>query len=122
MDLIIASLIGALAGVIAALCGVGGGIVMVPAFVYFLKLDHKVAVATSLAAIVATAVAATNNNARNGFIDWKFALAAAIGGAVVAHFASDWLRRLSTHSLQILFAVILILMGAQMLWKAFKAT
>lgn len=121
MDLLLALLIGGAAGVIAALCGVGGGIVMVPAFIYFLKLDHKTAVATSLAAIVATAIAASIQNSRNGFVDWRIALAAAAGGAIVATLASDWLRRLSTQSLQILFAVILILFGCQMLWKALRA-
>jgi uncharacterized membrane protein YfcA len=44
--------IGIVSGVIAALCGVGGGVVMVPAFVFFLKLPQKTAVATSLAIII----------------------------------------------------------------------
>ena len=36
--------IGVISGVIAALCGVGGGVVMVPAFVFLLKLPQKTAV------------------------------------------------------------------------------
>jgi hypothetical protein len=65
--------IGIVSGVIAALCGVGGGVVMVPAFVFFLKLPQKTAVATSLAIIIPTALMATTQNARSGFVDWKVA-------------------------------------------------
>jgi len=49
-------LIGCLGGTIAALCGVGGGIVMVPAFVLMLGMEQKQAVATSLAVIAPTAI------------------------------------------------------------------
>lgn len=122
MPILIALAIGALAGAIAALCGVGGGIVMVPAFRYFLQMDQKMAVATSLAAIIATAVAATIPNASgsNRLIDWNVALAAGLGGAVVAYLASDWLKKLSNQTLEVIFAVVMIAVGFQMLWKAWR--
>ena len=58
--------IGLVAGLLGALCGVGGGIVLVPAFVSFFGFDQKRAVATSLAVIIVTALAATVNNAKEG--------------------------------------------------------
>lgn len=120
MPILIALAIGALAGAIAALCGVGGGILMVPAFRHFLHLDQKTAVATSLAAIIATAVAATIPNNANSLVDWKIALAAGAGGAVVAWLASDWLRKLSNQTLEIAFAILLLVFGANLLWKALR--
>ena len=120
MPVVIALAIGACAGVIAALCGVGGGVIMVPAFRHFLGMDQKMAVATSLAAIIGTAVAATLPNVANRFIDGKVALAAALGGAVVAWFAADSLKRFSNQTLEILFACVMILMGCQMLWKSLR--
>ena len=51
--------VGALTGVLAALCGVGGGLIMVPAFVFLMALDQKSAVATSLAVIIAVSLVAT---------------------------------------------------------------
>ena len=47
--ILLAALIGICSGVLGALCGIGGGIVMVPAFVGLLGLTHKQAVATSMA-------------------------------------------------------------------------
>jgi uncharacterized membrane protein YfcA len=109
--------IGALSGVVAALCGVGGGIVMVPAFTMLLGLDQKTAAATSLGAIVLMAIAATTKNHSNGLIDWKVAIPCALAGALVAWFAADLLKTLSNQTLTRIFAVILIGVGIQMLLK-----
>lgn len=111
-------LTGAVGGVVAALCGVGGGIIMVPAFVFLFGLDQKQAVATSLAAIVLTALVASFKNFNNGFVDWKIALPTALSAALVAWFAADWLRALSNQTLTRFFALVMITMGLRMLWVA----
>ncbi len=84
--------IGILAGVIAALCGVGGGVVMVPAFVSLLAMPQKTAVATSLAIIIPTALMATTQNAKNGFVDWKVAAVTALSASIFAYFGADWMK------------------------------
>jgi uncharacterized membrane protein YfcA len=115
MNIIIALLIGALGGLTAALCGVGGGLIMVPAFVLALGLDQKHAVATSLAVIIPTAFAATAQYARAGLVDWKIVLPTAIGAVLVAYFATDWMKSLSNVVLTRVFAVVLIGVGLRML-------
>ena len=70
--------IGVISGLIAALCGVGGGVVMVPGFVLLLGLPQKTAVATSLAIIIPTALMATTQNVRAGLVNWQVALITAI--------------------------------------------
>ncbi len=114
---VIALLIGVVSGVVAALCGVGGGIVMVPFFVLLLGMPQKTAVGTSLAAIVLTALFASARNHANHFIDWRIAIASGVAGAVVAWFAADALRYLSNQTLTRIFAVLLIAVGIRMLFQ-----
>jgi uncharacterized membrane protein YfcA len=108
--------IGILAGVIAALCGVGGGVVMVPAFVTLLALPQKTAVATSLAIIIPTALMATTQNAKNGFVDWKIAAITALSASIFAYFGADWMKTMSNTTLTRIFGTILVLFGTRMLW------
>lgn len=107
--------IGVLSGIIAALCGVGGGVVMVPAFVFFLKLEQKTAVATSLAIIIPTALMATTQNARSGFVDWKVAVITAISASIFAYFGAGWLKAMSNDTLARVFGIILVVFGFRML-------
>jgi uncharacterized membrane protein YfcA len=107
--------IGIVSGVIAALCGVGGGVVMVPAFVFFLKLPQKTAVATSLAIIIPTALMATTQNARSGFVDWKIAAITAISASIFAYFGAGWLKTMSNETLTRIFGIVLVVFGLRML-------
>jgi uncharacterized protein len=115
---ILTMLIGLVAGLLGALCGVGGGLVMVPAFVGLLGSGHKEAVATSMAVIIVTALAATANNARvANLIDWKIVLTVGLASAVAAWFGSDLMRSLSNHTLTRIFGCVLVVFGVRMLWK-----
>ena len=109
--------IGVISGTIAALCGVGGGVVMVPAFVFLLGLEQKSAVATSLAVIIPTAFMATMQNAKNGLLagNWLLVLVTALSASLLAWFGADWLKRLSNESLARVFGVLLVAMGVKML-------
>jgi uncharacterized membrane protein YfcA len=116
--IIIAILIGLVAGLLGALCGVGGGIVMVPAFVSLLGLEHKQAVATSMAVIIVTAAAATWSNARGSdLIDWKIVIATGIAATIAAWFGSELMRNLSNPTLTRIFGIALVVFGIKMLWK-----
>lgn len=116
--ILIAIAVGLVAGLLGALCGVGGGIVMVPAFVAFLGLGQKQAVATSLAAIMIPALAATVSNTRAGnLIDWKIVAVVGLASALTAWFGSDLMRSLSSQTLTRIFGVVLVLLGARMLIK-----
>ena len=114
-ETLISLAIGCLAGVIAALCGVGGGVVMVPAFALLLAVPQKHAVATSLMAMIPTAIVTTIRNQSNGLGHWKIALATGLGGAVIAWFASDWMKQWSDEKLTRLFGIVLVIIGVRML-------
>lgn len=114
----IAIIIGLAAGLLGALCGVGGGIVMVPAFVGLLGLAHKQAVATSMAVIIVTSAAATANNVRGSqLIDWKIAAITGVAAAIAAWYGSELMRSLSNQTLTRIFGVLMIAFGVRMLWK-----
>jgi uncharacterized protein len=114
--ILLSLLIGAVSGLVAALCGVGGGIIMVPALVYFFGLSQKMAVATSLGAIVLIAIAGTLKNHSNDLVHWKIAVSCAVAGAIVAWFGADLLKTLSNETLTRGFAILLIVIGARMLF------
>lgn len=116
--LIFSVVVGLVAGLLGALCGVGGGIVLVPAFVSILGFGQKQAVATSLAVIILTALAATVNNARAGnLIDWRVVAAVGAASVVTAWFGSDLMRSLSSQTLTRIFGVALVVFGMRMLIK-----
>jgi uncharacterized membrane protein YfcA len=113
--IVIALLVGSVGGLVAALCGVGGGVIMVPAFVLALGLDQKQAVATSLAVIVPTALVATLRYGRD-LVDWKVFAGAAVGAMIVAALGTDLMRSLSDARLTRIFAVLMIVVGVRMLF------
>jgi hypothetical protein len=83
--------IGLAGGVLSGLLGVGGGIVMVPAFAGWVRLPIKEAVGCSLACVGILAVPGTITHQLLGHIDWAFALPICIavipGARVGAHLA-----------------------------------
>ena len=115
--ILVAILVGAVGGLVAALCGVGGGIIMVPAFVMALGMAQKSAVATSLAIIGPTAVVATlrNHSANPNLIDWKVFVFAAVAAVVVAFLGSDMMRAMSDERLTRIFGLVLVAVGLKTL-------
>jgi uncharacterized protein len=108
--------IGCITGCIAALCGVGGGVIMVPCFVMLLGLGQKHAVATSLMAMIGTAIIASLQNTKNGLGDWKLAGVTMLGAMLTSYFAADWLTKIKDERLTQLFGLVLLTLGARMLF------
>ena len=106
----------AVAGFMAGLLGVGGGIIMVPAFKGFLGLSMKQAIATSLAVMIVTASVSSFRYAQAGLVDWRIASFAAIAAVVAALLGSEIMKSLSSDSLRVAFGVFLIAVGIYMLF------
>jgi uncharacterized protein len=116
--IVIVVVIGLLAGVLAGLFGVGGGIVFVPTLTLGLGLTQLHAEATSLLAIIPTVVAGTWRQQRYGNVRWRpaviiglVAIAGVEAGVVVA-------ESLPEHVLRRLFGVLMIAVAAQVAWRA----
>lgn len=121
--LLILLAVGAFAGLLAGLLGVGGGIVLVPAFFYlFSGMGYgsddlmQVCVATSLATIIVTSMRSVMAHHRRGAVDWTILrqwagpimLGAVLGVLVVA--------RLRTQTLQIIFGVMVLAIALYMIF------
>jgi uncharacterized membrane protein YfcA len=116
---ILAVLLGVAAGVLAGMCGVGGGILCVPTLT-LLGLTQLHAEASSLLAIIPTVIVGVWRHNRYGNVRWKPAavigvasIGAAVGGAQVA-------ESLPESTLRKLFAVLLLFTAAQIAWRARK--
>ncbi|HZB85357.1 MAG TPA: sulfite exporter TauE/SafE family protein [Gaiellaceae bacterium] len=100
--------IGIASGFLSALFGVGGGIVIVPLLVLLAGFDSRVATATSLAAILVTAIAGVTSFSLLDHVDWD---AAALVGvpAVAGSLAGVRLQqRVSSRRLTLLFALFIL--------------
>lgn len=73
------AVVGAVAGLLSGLLGIGGGIVMVPGFTQWTGMGVKRAIGSSLACVALFAVPGTVTHALLGNIDWRFGLLLALG-------------------------------------------
>jgi len=116
MNYLIASLIGLASGLASGLFGVGGGIVMVPAMMFFMNVPIKTAVGTSLAVIIPTALMGTYKHFSQGNVDWKIALSLT-PLAIIGGFSGAWLTTIiSADSLKKAFGGFLVLVGLRLLF------
>ena len=110
-------LIGALVGVLAAIMGVGGGFIMVPAMIYILGMPTSVVVGTSLFQIIfVTATVTFLQAAQNQTVDIVLALLLLTGGVIGAQFGSRAGRLLRGEQLRGLLAVMVLLVCGKLLW------
>jgi uncharacterized membrane protein YfcA len=121
MTYFLAIVLGAVAGILSGLFGVGGGILFVPTLTW-LGLSQLHAEASSLLAIIPTVAVGVWRQERYGNVRWRPAvgiglasIGAAIGGAQVA-------ESLPEATLRKLFAGYLIITAAQIAWRARRAS
>ena len=113
--------IGAFAGVLAGLLGVGGGIILVPAFYYtFSGLGYanaqlvQICLATSLATIIFTSIRSVSSHHKKGAVDWHILKSWAPGiviGAIIGVFIAAELR---SNTLLYIFGALAFTIGLYM--------
>jgi uncharacterized protein len=101
-------LIGLVAGFFSALFGVGGGIVIVPLLLLVCHWNARNATATSLAAIGFTACSGVITYAIHGDVNVKYAALVGLPAAAGAVGGTALQQRLRTHTIELLFAVMLV--------------
>jgi uncharacterized membrane protein YfcA len=112
---------GFVAGVVAGMLGVGGGILFVPALVLFLGLSQVDAEATSLLAIIPVALAGAASQRRYGNLRLREAVLLgllAIPGAIVGVAIVNAIPERLT---EILFALLMLFVAGQMVRRALAA-
>ena len=101
-------LIGFFAGIVNGLFASGGGMILVPAFIYLLDMKDKEARATSVICILPMVVTSGFFYYRNNYIDWKIGLLCAIGGTLGGIVGAKLLNKVPTKYLKYAFTLFLI--------------
>ena len=111
-------LIGAAVGVLAAVMGVGGGFVMVPAMIYLLRVPTNLVVGTSLFQIVfLTAATTVLHSSLNQTVDVVLAALLIVGGVIGAQFGAAASERLKGEQLRFLLAVLVLMVCLRFVWQ-----
>ncbi|RYY88031.1 MAG: sulfite exporter TauE/SafE family protein [Chitinophagaceae bacterium] len=118
-------LVGLTAGIMGGLVGIGGGIVIVPALVYFLGYSQKMAQGTSLGILLLpVGILAVWQFHRQGHVSWPAVWLVAAGFVLGGYIGSRIALALPQETVKKIFAIMLILVAFKMLFldKKIKET
>jgi len=118
--LLLAGVIGLVAGVLAGLFGVGGGILFVPTLTLVLGLTQIHAEASSLLAILPTAAAGAWRQRSYGNVRWRPALILGLAAVIGVEAGVQIAEALPEHALRRLFGVLMLAVAAQLAWRTLR--
>lgn len=120
--IIILILIGIFAGMISGFIGVGGGIVIVPALVYFLGLTQHQAQGTSLLLMLPPiGILAVYNYHKAGNINWWYGGVIAIAFVVGGYFGSKISLKLSPGVVKFVFGILMAYVSFKLITSGFNS-
>ena len=112
--------LGLLAGVLAGLFGVGGGILFVPTLTLVLGLTQLHAEATSLLAILPTALAGVWRQRSYGNVRWRAALIVGVSAIAGVEGGVQIAEALPEHALRKLFGVLMLAVATQIVVRVWR--
>lgn len=111
-------IIGFSAGILGGVAGVGGGIIVIPALIFFLGMSQFEAQGTSLAMMIPPiGILAALNYWKQGNINWQFALILAGAFVVGGYFGSKLVLNIPQHIIKKSFAILLIFVAFKLLFS-----
>ena len=116
VDVVALVAVGLLAGTLAGLLGVGGGIIMVPAMIVLFGITPVVAKGTSVAVIIPTSVMGTLRNRKHRNADLRAAAILGASGIVSAIAGGTVADRMGDTLSNVLFAALLLIVSARQIW------
>jgi uncharacterized membrane protein YfcA len=114
---VLALVLGFGAGALSGLFGVGGGILFVPTLALVVGLGQLDAQATSLAAMIPVVAFGAWQQHRAGNVRWRSAIAVGLASVVGVVGGAALAPSLDEELLRTLFAVLLLLVAAQLIWS-----
>lgn len=116
-SVLIIILVGIAAGMLSGLVGIGGGIIIVPALVYFLGFTQHQAQGTSLGLILLpVGILAVMQYYKEGSVDVKVVAVLAVGFIAGSYFGSKIALGLPQETVKKIFAILMILIALKMLF------
>lgn len=109
-------IIGLLAGIICGLFGTGGGLILVPTFIYLLNIEPKKARATSLCCMLVMVIVSAIFYYKNNYINWKIGILCAIGGIAGGYIGAKILKKVPDYVLKIVFTCFIVYYSYRMLF------
>ncbi len=110
-------LVGIAAGMLSGLVGVGGGIIIVPALVFFLGFSQKMAQGTSLGILLLpVGILGVIQYYKQGYIDWTVVLIISAAFLIGSYFGSKIALRLPQDTIKKIFAIFMILIAIKLLF------
>ena len=113
--------IAVLAGVVGAVAGLGGGIIITPALTLLFGIDIRFAIGASIIAVIATSSGATIRNLRGGLCNVRIGLFLEIATATGAIVGAILAGVISGRWLYVIFGVVLLISGFSMLGAGSRA-
>lgn len=108
--------IGALAGILCGLLGVGGGVIIVLYLSTILKLDQHTAQSTAISVIIISALVSSFVYYYHGALDWQLIALTASGSIVGGYLGARLMPHLSAQFLKYIFSFFMLLAGLRMLF------
>jgi uncharacterized protein len=115
---VLAAVVGLVAGVLSGLFGVGGGILYVPVLTFALGLSQLQAEATSLLAIIPTALVGVWRQRAYGNVRWKAGLILGLAAVAGVQAGVQLAEALPGSTLRRLFGLLMIVVAGQIAWRA----
>jgi uncharacterized membrane protein YfcA len=104
------------AGLLGALTGLGGGVVLVPLLTLVFHVDIRYAIGASLISVIATSSGAAAAYVREGFSNVRIGMFLEVATTIGAVFGAYLATRVPTHALAIVFGIVL-LYSAWLSWQ-----
>jgi len=118
-EFILLALIGLAAGIFGGMVGLGGGVIMIPAMVYFMGMNQISAQGTSLAVMLPpVGILAVMNYYKSGQINLKYALIIAIAFTLGGYFGSKIALNIPVSVVKKIFGLALIAIALRMIIKS----
>ena len=115
-------LIGLLVGFIAAIMGIGGAFILVPAMIYIIKMPTKLVPGTSLFVTIFVSVIVTFLHSFNfGSIDLMLVFMLVIGSIIGVQIGQKFGEKIDSSGLRALLAILLLIVGIAIAYDTFFA-
>lgn len=120
--IIILICIGLSAGILSGFVGIGGGIIIVPALVFFLGLSQHAAQGTSLFVLaMPVVILAVLNYWKTNNVNWQYGLVIALTFVIGGYIGSKLSLKLSPSLVKLIFGVILAYVSIRLMLSGFNS-